>query len=379
MLESNADPNSMSRLQLLELAQQLRVSDADVMTRAELRAAIEKARRPEPRPRAEPVTWVSVARRLLASIVEQGLNLPDAAALIRGDANLNTPARPPPPVATVTLARIYATQGHLGRALGTLDEVLTSDPDHDIARDLRAQLKQRLEQQAVEQPALEQRRASEAPLAQAAAAMATPVTRDEPVSVAPPTAEPVTRDSEPVVEPVTRVEPSAAAQSETVAEPEIAAPETVVEAETAAPETVVELPTAPGLVLIEETPQAYLYWELVTADTSANDSNGPHWISIVTHTPNGAGCVREERQFPVHAPMGALRLEGLPRRAVVRARLSRQRAPESKPLVVAACVSRQREAEPNTWVARFVPHSSFDPTLSDRALQRLPAAKSVYW
>jgi hypothetical protein len=83
---------------------------------------------------------VSVARRLLASVVERGLNLPDAAALIRGDTKLMAPPMAPPPVATVTLARIYAAQGHLDRAIGTLDEVLDSDPDHELARDLRTQL-----------------------------------------------------------------------------------------------------------------------------------------------------------------------------------------------------------------------------------------------
>jgi hypothetical protein len=144
MPELAPDPTQLSRLELLQLAQSLGVSDADVMTRAELRAAIDKARRPEP-PRVEqyPITWVSVARRLLASVVERGLNLPDAASLIRGDTKLTTPPKAPPPVATVTLARIYGAQGHVQRAVATLDEVLESDPDHELARDLRNQLEQR--------------------------------------------------------------------------------------------------------------------------------------------------------------------------------------------------------------------------------------------
>ncbi|HTV24099.1 MAG TPA: hypothetical protein VMG12_35650 [Polyangiaceae bacterium] len=141
MPELDQTQNPLSRVELLRLAQGLGVVDADVMTRAELRAAIDKAQRPEP-PMIDthPVTWVSVARRLLASVVERGLNLPDAAALIRGDAKLMAPPKAPPPVATVTLARIYAAQGHLDRAIGTLDEVLESDPDHELARDLRHQL-----------------------------------------------------------------------------------------------------------------------------------------------------------------------------------------------------------------------------------------------
>jgi hypothetical protein len=138
-LDSNSNP--LSRVELLRVAQGLGVVDADVMTRAELRAAIDKAQRPErPTPEHHPATWVSVARRLLASVVERGLNLPDAAALIRGDTKLMAPPIAPPPVATVTLARIYAAQGHLDRAIGTIDEVLESDPDHELARDLRTQL-----------------------------------------------------------------------------------------------------------------------------------------------------------------------------------------------------------------------------------------------
>lgn len=136
-----APESNLSRIELLQLAQSLGVSDADVMTRAELRTAIDKARRPEPLSSdQQPATWVGVARRLLASVVERGLNLPDAASLIRGDTKLNAPPKAPPPVATVTLARIYGAQGHFDRAIATLDEVLESDPDHELARELRNQL-----------------------------------------------------------------------------------------------------------------------------------------------------------------------------------------------------------------------------------------------
>jgi tetratricopeptide repeat protein len=146
MPQTESEPSPLSRIDLLRLAQSLGVSDADVMTRAELRTAIEKARLPEPRQIEHPTTWVSVARRLLASVVERGLNLPDAAALIRGDAKLSTPPKAPPPVATVTLARIYAAQGHVDRAIRTLNEVLESDPDHELARELQIQLELRREE-----------------------------------------------------------------------------------------------------------------------------------------------------------------------------------------------------------------------------------------
>jgi hypothetical protein len=169
MLNNEVNPKTLSRLELLKLAHTLNVSDADVMTRAELRAAIERARKPDPRPSPQPVTWLGVARRLLASIVEQGLHLPDAAAVIRGEAALRPFPSGPPPVATVTLARIYAAQGHLERGIGTLDEVLKSDPDHDLARELRAQLQTSLEERRRQE---REQRASDAAAAKVAAAAA---------------------------------------------------------------------------------------------------------------------------------------------------------------------------------------------------------------
>ena len=57
------------------------------------------------------------ARDLLASVVERGLNLPDAAERIRSVGGV-APSRPGAPAAlpTVTLAEIYAAQGHRDRA-----------------------------------------------------------------------------------------------------------------------------------------------------------------------------------------------------------------------------------------------------------------------
>jgi hypothetical protein len=149
---SGPPPSKHSRLELLERARALRIADADVMTRAELQAAIERVQTAELRPTPPPTTWLGVARRLLARVVERGLHLPDAAALIRGDVAGRPVPSGPPPVATVTLARIYAAQGHLKRGIATLNEVLASDPDHDPARELRAQLVARLAQQNVAPP-----------------------------------------------------------------------------------------------------------------------------------------------------------------------------------------------------------------------------------
>src|SRR5213078_1387463 len=60
-----------------------------------------------------------------------------AAATIRGDAASLNDFQGPPPVATVTLAEIYATQGHYEQALRMLDEVIEREPEHATARGLR--------------------------------------------------------------------------------------------------------------------------------------------------------------------------------------------------------------------------------------------------
>jgi hypothetical protein len=77
---------------------------------------------------------------MLASVVESGLNLPDAAKLIRGQNSHEIPAGNQTPVATVTLAEIYAAQGHRTRALRVLDDVLALEPGHEEALRVQAEL-----------------------------------------------------------------------------------------------------------------------------------------------------------------------------------------------------------------------------------------------
>lgn len=89
--------------------------------------------------------WFAVARHLVASVVEQGLNLPGAARMLRtvGGTLLSGGARARPPLPTVTLAQIYLTQGHDERARATLLQVLERQPDHPKARQLLAELLQK--------------------------------------------------------------------------------------------------------------------------------------------------------------------------------------------------------------------------------------------
>jgi hypothetical protein len=79
------------------------------------------------------------ARDLLSRVVERGLHLPDAADRFRGtlgDPLPQVPRPEPQAVPTVTLAEIYAAQGHKKRAVDTLKRVLEAEPEHGTARAL---------------------------------------------------------------------------------------------------------------------------------------------------------------------------------------------------------------------------------------------------
>jgi hypothetical protein len=81
------------------------------------------------------------ARDLLARVIERGLHLPDAADKLRTLSIAPPPSRgAAAPLPTVTLAGIYAAQGHRDRALETLREVLVREPDHDDAKVLLERL-----------------------------------------------------------------------------------------------------------------------------------------------------------------------------------------------------------------------------------------------
>src|SRR5689334_18840200 len=131
-----ADLDSESRSDLIARAEALGIEKADVLTRAELVDEIVKRTIADPIERRLARGLLGVARDLVARVVERGLHLPDAAALIRGLQQVTlTPVTPP--IATVTLAEIYAGQGHRARALTVLDEVLEKEPEHAAARALR--------------------------------------------------------------------------------------------------------------------------------------------------------------------------------------------------------------------------------------------------
>ena len=139
---NRAELERLDREALVLRAEAAGVTRARILTRAELvdelviRTTVDQAAKQKAR------GLFGRARDLLARVVEQGLHLPDAADRIRamGGAPL---ARHSAPAAlpTVTLAEIYAAQGHRSRAIETLERVLAREPDHSAASALLAQLR----------------------------------------------------------------------------------------------------------------------------------------------------------------------------------------------------------------------------------------------
>ncbi len=127
----------MTREQLIAQAERLGIPRPRVLTAPELIDEIIGRTTKNDRERAKARGWLGRARDLLASVVERGLHLPEAARVLRKDGDKGWPA-PPPPLPTVTLAEIYAAQGHLERAIAVLDDVIAREPDHREAHTMRA-------------------------------------------------------------------------------------------------------------------------------------------------------------------------------------------------------------------------------------------------
>jgi predicted XRE-type DNA-binding protein len=137
-----ADPErltQLSRPELISRASELGVERAERLTRLELIDEILRLTKTGTE-QVEARGLFGVARAMVADVMEKGLNLPDAAALIRGTTQIGARVEPRVPVATVTLAEIYAAQGHRDRALRMIDKVLTDEPEHSEAQRLKEAL-----------------------------------------------------------------------------------------------------------------------------------------------------------------------------------------------------------------------------------------------
>jgi len=306
-----AELDTLSREELILRARARGVERPEQMTRVELRDEIVRRSEPDLERQRRTRGWLGVARDLLASVVESGLNLPDAAASIRGDAQPHE-FQGPPPVATVTLAEIYATQGHYEQALRMLDEVIEREPEHAVARSLRERIAEERDlgpgrrRKVVEtkgDPILTPQAPPVAPRAEP-----TP----EPVVAPPPVAapEPVVAAPEPapVPAPVAAPEPVVAAPEPVVAAPEpavaapepvVAAPEPVVAASepvVAAPEPVELAPALePALLVLYTAGRVFVYWRVPTV----SDRLRLRRVSVKP-LPEGPEVVEEDFAITLH-------------------------------------------------------------------------------
>ncbi len=135
-----AELERLDRTTLIARAESLGVTRANILTRPELvdELLVRSAKKDDKDlPRARGL--FGRARDLVARVIEKGLHLPDAAERIRQVSVNGAPTRPRVPplvVPTVTLAEIYAAQGHRARAVETLRRVLDVEPDHGAAEAL---------------------------------------------------------------------------------------------------------------------------------------------------------------------------------------------------------------------------------------------------
>ncbi|AKT42806.1 DUF4912 domain-containing protein [Chondromyces crocatus] len=129
----------LSRDELIAQAERVGVPRPRTLTQTELIDEVLSRSVRNEQERARARGFLGRARDLLARVVERGLHLPEAARALRGSTTDPWPP-PPPPLPTLTLAEIYAAQGHHDRAIAVLDEVLARQPKHEGAKQLRAKL-----------------------------------------------------------------------------------------------------------------------------------------------------------------------------------------------------------------------------------------------
>lgn len=324
-----------------------------------------------------------MARDLVASVVESGLNMRDAAAAIRGDQRSDLEWLGPPPVATVTLAEIYVAQGHPERALGILDEVLAREPDHPAAFALRERLanerpvkaerkRARVAEISAEARAsleAEQEASDEAPMAVRqpflSEAPATEHSAIEPASLldasdeaAPPDLTPISAEaaveerkasapepeslepfsSEPLPESVSfafEEEVPSAPISDYEPVPSSESPFSTMNPERTILDYAVEEPAERReCVLVREGGRLHVYWDIYP-------TSGPFLLRIAAFLPKSPEPERFERELRLDEVEGGCPVDGIPPRAIVRAALGRIEGDSFVPLVVAAVIEGQ--------------------------------------
>lgn len=388
------DLERLSREQLILKARVLGVERAELMTRVELRDEIVRRSEPDPVQQKRARGFLGVARDLVASVVEAGLNLPDAAAAIRGDGSRED-WKGPAPVATVTLAEIYATQGHLERALRMLDEVIAKEPDHDPARALRDRLaageggatpRKRVKINLAEPPpestepdpdsdlendVPEPVQAAPAPIAEA------PQNEPEFEFHAPP--EPASSEPDRVETPAAHVETPAeiAAAMLGHAEPDTvdAAAEEIVAAHV---EPAPARPHEPSLLTLAFAGRRQVYWEMPDAawqPLRARAPEGRAVLRVVSFDASSGKVERHSLDITLHTEIGSSTLPGLAANAVVRAALGWEVQGRFTAYVLAGDLGSDTRASAKS--ARFRPHALVGHTSTEVEQRALAHVKQL--
>jgi uncharacterized protein DUF4912 len=283
---------TLSRDELITRARAAGIARPEVLTRAELVDELLRRSSADAPARSKARGFFGRARDLIATIIERGLHLPDAAQRIRNPVPVDEDPVPPAPVATVTLAEIYAAQGHLERALGVLDELLTSEPDHAQAR------------------ALSQRLRTGPPLTPAAADP-----RPEPDLVG----ELGSSPAAPVAEaPAAETLSEAAAALEAEAEPPGPGKRPMLD-DSPLPE---RYDVDEAVVMPVDPTTAFVYWELRESTLARARQTAPQGrllIRLFVETATWQGAISETRDIITEATIGDYFVFGLPEGAVLRA------------------------------------------------------------
>lgn len=319
----------LSREELVVHAESIGVLRPSVLTRAELIDEILRCQVADPAEQRQLRGLLGVARDLLASVVERGLHLPDAAAVIRGPKE-DSPPPPKAPLATITLAEIYAKQGHKRRALAVLDQILAHDPDQAGARGLRDALT------AAPEPPPSIPHEPEPPV--------------EETTEAPPLPEPAEED---------RVPSPASSSMPVIAKPPAPPPPEepvpMLDDEPLPPryevDEIVALPVDPRTL--------YVYWEALaeTLDEARSEvEEGRLVIRIVAVTASWDGPIVETRDIEVQARVGDWFVRDLPPGAILRAALGWRSPAGFQPFAIALEIGAP-QASPSpiasTQLARF--------------------------
>ncbi|WP_170319670.1 DUF4912 domain-containing protein [Polyangium spumosum] len=353
----------LTREELIALAEELGVARPRSLTVPELVDEIVTRTARSERDRARSRGWMGRARDLLAGVIERGLHLPDVVSSVR-----STPApakgwpTAPPPLATVTLAEIYAAQGFVDKAIGVLDEVLAREPEHTEARVLRQRLTTgEVHEDAVTTPIEAEAEAQTQAEAEAQTqAEAEAQTQAEAEAIEEAEAEPVA----PVAIAKALVEAEAEAIAEAAAEAELeawSAPEADAIDELPLPERydvdeVVAIAVDPATI--------YLYWEVrpvSLARARARHAGGALVVRMVQVTPSWDGPILEQRDLHIDALFGDAYLRNLRPGSNVRVSIGWLAHGAFEPFAIGAEVMTSR-SEPTTSVslrvARWSPERS---------------------